>query len=1578
MMKLYRLFTCPKWAALSVLLLACTWFSSTATAQNYNIPASGTASITTCEGTLYDDGGANGNYTAYANGVITINPGTSGSKIKLEFSSVSTYYYDEITIYDGNSTSGAVIGTFTNSANPGTVYATNSTGALTVRFATSYYSYSGFAASISCVTTVPKPDLAVQGASVQPLSVVAGNNVYVTSSIYNLTGTTATSSSVGYYLSADSKLDDSDILVGNSTGSSLAVGSSSYREASVQIPATTTTGSYYMLFVGDYLNSVAESNEENNIASVSLNVIPASVDLVMLQASVSPISTAPGNAISLTSYIKNNGNTASSSSSIGYYLSSDNKLDGNDQLLTSTYGSSLYAGYSNYANAYTNIPTSVTPGSYYVLFAADYQGLVEESNEDNNVTAVAITVAKASIDLVPTQSQISTSTTTAGTTISAATYIYNQGNTTAGTSSVGFYLSTDNKLDSKDVLLNSVTGSSLAANVSSYRGAYLTIPATTASGTYYLLIAADYQDKVTESNETNNVASLTLKIEDPYVDLNVQYPSLGTTSVASGSSVSVSAYVYNLGNSTASASKVGFYLSKNTSLDGNDVLLQSSSVSGISAGNYAYPYTTVQIPSTTAAGSYYILFVADYENSLSESNEQNNVASYALTVITPGIDLSIYSASLSRTSVAAGGSVTSSFYVYNSGNTYSASSNAQVYLSKDVTLDNNDELLTTSTGGYLSAYDYSYRSFSTTIPSTTTPGAYYVLLVADATNAVSETNEQNNTTAISFTVAEPFNGTVVPTSGKTSVTTCGTKIYDNGGTENYASYTSGTLTIYPSTAGAKVQLDFTQFSLNYYSYLYIYDGPDTSSPLLGSYTYYNVAPGTLKATNSTGAITVVFSTDYYVSTGFEATVSCIGATENPDLALSAATLGSTSINAGSSLSASVKVTNSGKASASASTVGYYLSTDNVFSTSDVPLATTTGASLAAGASATRSATLAIPSGTAAGSYYVLFVADPSEQVTETNETNNVTSVSLKVTRPQPNLELASATLSAASGLPGAALTSSVTIKNTGTASATASTVGYYLSKDAVYDAADVSMGQTTGGTLAASGSATRTGSFSIPAATTAGSYYVLFVADAQGTIMESNETDNVLSVALTVKATQADLTLASATLGSSTVVTGNTVTTSVSIKNQGSASAASSTIGYYLSANTTWDGNDVLLKTVTGASLAAAASDTRTNSLTIPATTAAGSYYVLFVADPQSSVTEGDETNNVASASLAVTAPAVADLSLASATLQAATVVKGSTVSSSVQISNSGNAAASASTVGYYLSKNTTLDATDVSLGQTTGGALGANASATRTATLTIPAATVAGGYYVLFVADAQSAVTESNETNNVATVALAVTDPVVTLMPDLTFLASSTTLSASAGAAGSSLTVSSTFTNAGTGSASSTPFAVYLSADENFDAADISLGGAAGTTLASGASSQQQLTVTVPATTTAGNYYLLVVLNPDNTVAESSTTNNLARVAFTVTVATAQQEQTAGLTIGVYPNPASAGYFRVSLQGATASAEEATLTLFNSIGQRLEQRTLPGRTGVATFSTRELSQGVYLLHITGNNLHVVKRVVVE
>lgn len=118
-------------------------------AQSYNTPSSGSTSITTCSGTLYDPGGT-GTYPNYCGGYIIIYPQATGCKVHLEGNyNTESSYYDPITIYDGAGTYGnqleCVGGT-------GYLSVTSTSGPLTVYFSSDgSVTYSGYEFTISCI-----------------------------------------------------------------------------------------------------------------------------------------------------------------------------------------------------------------------------------------------------------------------------------------------------------------------------------------------------------------------------------------------------------------------------------------------------------------------------------------------------------------------------------------------------------------------------------------------------------------------------------------------------------------------------------------------------------------------------------------------------------------------------------------------------------------------------------------------------------------------------------------------------------------------------------------------------------------------------------------------------------------------------------------------------------------------------------------------------------------------------------------------------------------------------------------------------------------------------------------------------------------------------------------------------------------------------------------------------------------------------------------------------------------------------------------------------------------------------------
>lgn len=239
---------------------------------------------------------------------------------------------------------------------------------------------------------------------------------------------------------------------------------------------------------------------------------------------------------------------------------------------------------------------------------------------------------------------------------------------------------------------------------------------------------------------------------------------------------------------------------------------------------------------------------------------------------------------------------------------------------------------------------------------------------------------------------------------------------------------------------------------------------------------------------------------------------------SPDLIVQNPATTPTTVNDGAVTTASCTVKNQGGADAGASNLKYYLSTDATYSTGDILLATDAVAALTAGSTASVSEVLTIPSGTTVGTYYIIFFTDADGAVTEGNETNNTGYVQISVTSAagSPDLIVQNPAATPTSILAGNTTSASCTVYNQGTAIAVASNLKYYLSTDNTYSSGDTYLATSTVASLAASGSAAVSSTLTIPSTTGAGTYYVIFFADADATVAESNETNNTGSVAITV------------------------------------------------------------------------------------------------------------------------------------------------------------------------------------------------------------------------------------------------------------------------------------------------------------------------------------------------------------------------------------------------------------------------------------------------------------------------------
>jgi CARDB len=218
--------------------------------------------------------------------------------------------------------------------------------------------------------------------------------------------------------------------------------------------------------------------------------------------------------------------------------------------------------------------------------------------------------------------------------------------------------------------------------------------------------------------------------------------------------------------------------------------------------------------------------------------------------------------------------------------------------------------------------------------------------------------------------------------------------------------------------------------------------------------------------------------------------------------------------------------NRGTSPAGATFTCYFLS-----STTSITGATLLGSRyvppLDPGAKNTGTLYVSIPD-VSAGTYHIIARADYAPElstpklrkkgyVAESIETNNQLSKSIVIyaSTSQPDLTISSLTAPGSANA-GQDITVGDTTTNSGLAGVLQTVTKFYLSADGT--SMDVLLGSRLVPSLSAGSGSSGTTNVTIPAATVAGSYYILAVADSSNIIMESNESNNTMSKAITILA----------------------------------------------------------------------------------------------------------------------------------------------------------------------------------------------------------------------------------------------------------------------------------------------------------------------------------------------------------------------------------------------------------------------------------------------------------------------------
>ena len=1379
------------------------------------------------------------------------------------------------------------------------------------------------------VLTSPAEDLRLSGATA-PTLIGRGQTIGTSWTVTNQSSNSTQGLwSDQVYLSDDATLDSKDTrLAGFGAGNTSLGANESYTQTqSITIPNNIGFGNKYLIFATNPYKP--EGDRTNN--AYALPVTISNPDLIVTEVTA-PISAAERSQITVNWTEKNRGDVPANENWLDrVYLSDNTIFDSSDIHMDGFWtGGNLAAGATRIQSRTFNLPQNTGSGRWYVLVVADSDSHQGETSNSNNVFAapIDITIPDLTVTtaIAPTSAAVRQSlpvswTVTNNGTVAAAADRYDS-----------VYISDDDRFDpATDTYVTDFFSSGsepLNAGASKLRTENITIP-NSKLGNRYLLFVSDRTATQSETNENNNVFATPIAITAP--DLAVSSATV-PTSTALGQVIPVTWSVTNEGNVTAEGDWIdAFYLSDDAILDGSDqqidALWTSDSTPVNTGGNYNLT-RNITIPTDATPGSRFLPILTDRDNHQGETNESNNVKAVPITI--NAADLVVSDATASATTTPPGSSLDLSYTVKNQGQVTTNQGwpygwRDAIFLSNDPIYDSSDTLLTNrwnSTNPALAVGETYQATQSVTLPNNVIgqPGKRYLLVVTDYdSNYQKETNEANNTFAVPITIAG-----------------------DNADLVVTAAFAPIEASVQQSVSVSWTVKNTGNLNATGYGYWYdrIYISSDNTldasdTYLTEAYDYRNLTPNQEYALTRnitlpqgrTGTQYLLIQADNYNYQGeIDETNNVLAVpieVKAPDLIVSNATAPVKSY-AGRQIEVGWTVANQGNADAIADWYDrVYLSDDTIFNpNTDTYLEdawTGSFTPLKVGENYDIKQLLTLPSTTASGSRYLLFVTDKDSYQGETNESNNVTAIPIIIGDQEPDLAVTTATAPSTAAL-GEAISVNWEVLNQGNVDASADWYDtIYLSDDQTLNETDVAVysqsvaDQTP---LFVNATYSLTKNITIPNTTT-GNRYLLFVADAGKQQNESNETNNVKAVSITL--TAPDLVVAEANTAVTSATWGETIQASWTVTNQGTVTAATNWGDQiYLSDDTTLDGTDRFVASLSAASkvpLASSGVYTQTLDITIPNNLGIGNKYLLFVTDANDAQGETNNSNNVKAVSFDLKAPNLQVTDTNAPT----TATWGEDLALSWNVKNQGTGAALADWSDYvYLSSNPTWDSSDISLGNVsaaTQSPLAAGSSYTLNRNVTIPAVTP-GNWYLLFATDFNNnQQPETNETDNVRAVALEVK------APDL--IVSAATAPAT-GILGEALAVDWTVTNQGGGSALTDWYDyVYLSTDQSLDSNDISLGyqwTGDKTPLAAGASYTVGRNVTVP-NVNPGAWYLLFAADRDNSQAEADNSNNVKSVAITLAAPDIELTTTTAPTTASLGETISVGWTVTNTGNFTASA---------------------------------------------------------
>lgn len=610
----------------------------------------------------------------------------------------------------------------------------------------------------------------------------------------------------------------------------------------------------------------------------------------------------------------------------------------------------------------------------------------------------------------------------------------------------GIYLSTDEIIDTSDILIATVNIPAIPGGGEIYHvHPNFHLPRDIEPGNYYIGSVVDIESSVTESDESNNVSetvpslltvtnSIDLEITE-FVNSNAEQKR-----VAAGDLIRHNVTIKN--NGSAPLKKTFYvkfyrssdsYISKTDQFIGQKIFSSSSlfrrnpiTLDAGQSKTFEFSYTPGS-HNTNDGENYYIGAFIDSSDNLAEYDETNNTAATGPYETLHDIDLAPVDIQLSRAQVNRSEAIELTATINNGGTTLANAVSVDFYLSTDTTTTPEDIRLTTYTFSEISAASSSTEKIS--VKTRAQLGKYYVGMIVNRNKSIKETNHNNN--VYLGEMIEIIEGDVELAVSSVSYQ----QDFVNPGqyiVVNYTMESRGTVGVITPSAGLYLSNDDMKDSSDIY--------------LRRDYPRKAISPGD----SIDRAFRAYIPTDielgnYYLIVDAMASLDSKRITSNKagpvlgvgaDFELSASELlaNASGYTVGDRAVLSYTLLNAGASTVPAVETSIYLSKDSAHSSDDMHVATSSIQNLAGNSNMTVSDfTFSIPYSIAAGDYHLIAKVDHDRRIPELDETNNVVVGAMVSIQNDVDLEVTSLIPSVESAVAGDSVKITSTIQNNGTA-----------------------------------------------------------------------------------------------------------------------------------------------------------------------------------------------------------------------------------------------------------------------------------------------------------------------------------------------------------------------------------------------------------------------------------------------------------------------------------------------------------------------------------------------------------------